>query len=87
MFSSEQGARGGGVSASVLTQGLGTHHDIEIGVGRGALEPGDLYLFCSDGLSAMVDDERIGAVLAECHEDVEQAAGRLLEPMTLSPTP
>ncbi|MEW7976704.1 MAG: protein phosphatase 2C domain-containing protein [Candidatus Sedimenticola endophacoides] len=79
MFSSEQEARGAGVSASVLTQGLGTHHDIEIGVGQGEIEPGDLYLFCSDGLSAMVDDEQIGAALEESGGDVEQAAGRLLD--------
>ncbi|WP_233203253.1 Stp1/IreP family PP2C-type Ser/Thr phosphatase [Chitinimonas sp. BJB300] len=40
---------------------------------------GDLYLFCSDGLNDMVDDEEIAKVLNSLNTDLPQAAGQLIQ--------
>ena len=44
-----------------------------------AVHPGDWYLLCSDGLSDMLDDARIAAVLREQGSDVGKAAQALVD--------
>ena len=48
---------------SVITRALGTEPDVDVDAFTVAAEPGDVYLLCSDGLSDMVDDETIAAVV------------------------
>jgi protein phosphatase len=40
---------------NVLLQALGTQPDVDVTVGMAAIQPGDLFLLCSDGVSGMVD--------------------------------
>ena len=49
--------------SSILTRVLGTEDDVEADMIDVSMQPGDLYLICSDGLSGMVDDERIAELL------------------------
>lgn len=42
-------------------------------------EPGDLYLLCSDGLTDMVEDEAIAAVLQNQRHTLEEKAGLLID--------
>lgn len=44
---------------SVVTRAVGGDHAIEVDVRGIALNPGDLFLLCSDGLTTMLDDEQI----------------------------
>jgi protein phosphatase len=62
----------------VITRALGVDADIEIDALRVDLEPGDVVLLCTDGLSGPVDDEGILAVV-ESALSLEQAAAALVE--------
>lgn len=65
------------VYRGMLTRGLGVTvaEQPELGVHR--VEPGDVYLLCSDGLTDMVDDEDIARAMA-AEEDVGVIAERLV---------
>jgi PPM family protein phosphatase len=56
------------VPKNVITRSLGPEVEIEVDVeGPLAVELGDVYLLCSDGLSGPVDDREIGAFAANFH--------------------
>ena len=44
---------------NVITRALGAMPDIEVDLSEQPLEPGDVMLLCSDGLTNMVDDDTI----------------------------
>jgi protein phosphatase len=61
----------------VLTQGLGLRQPLDPGYCSGGCESsGQRFLLCSDGLSDMVDDEKISAAL--CCADLDEGADRLI---------
>ncbi len=64
---------------NVVTRALGSRSEIEVAVRAIPVQPGDLLLLCSDGLSSMVDDARIGTILSESQGDVGAACSRLIE--------
>lgn len=49
---------------NVITRALGMQDNVEVDLVSDDSEPGDIYLLCSDGLSGMIDDEDIAAVVA-----------------------
>ena len=63
---------------SILTRALGVDEAVQ--VDQGAIEPrtGDRLLLCSDGLTGMVDEERITRMLSEIG-DPQEAADALVE--------
>ncbi len=63
---------------SVITRALGTEPDVEIDTFTVEGRPGDVYLLCSDGLTSMVDDAAILAVLEAKRGDLEVAARELV---------
>jgi PPM family protein phosphatase len=48
---------------NLVTRALGVEDTVLLEVNEFRLEDGDIYLFCSDGLSDMVADERLAAIL------------------------
>lgn len=48
---------------NVLTQAVGVVEDIKVDTASFAVEVGDIFLLCSDGLTNMVDDEKIAEIL------------------------
>jgi protein phosphatase len=78
VFETREQARAAGVGNNILTRGLGVEQKVDVELGSRPLEPGDLYLLCSDGLSGMVDDATIAEVLAERGDDLDHAADELL---------
>ena len=62
---------------SAITRALGTEPAVEVEVQTVAGEIGDLFLLCSDGLSAMLGDDEIAAAIESAERD-PQAAGEAL---------
>jgi PPM family protein phosphatase len=48
---------------SIITRALGPEPDVEVDVQTVPAKPGDVFLLCSDGLTTMLDDPRIGRIL------------------------
>jgi len=49
---------------SVITRALGTDPEVDVDTSTVEVQPGDLFLLCSDGLTTMVADEDILGILA-----------------------
>ncbi|MDP3854191.1 PP2C family serine/threonine-protein phosphatase [Phenylobacterium sp.] len=71
----EQEARKRRIS-NVITRAVGATDTLELSETHGDIRPGDVFLLCSDGLTGLVEDHELGAVLAL--DDLEAAADRLL---------
>jgi serine/threonine protein phosphatase PrpC len=53
------------IPKNIITRSLGPHAEVQVDLeGPFPIEPGDVYLLCSDGLSGQVKDEEIGAILS-----------------------
>jgi protein phosphatase len=63
---------------NLVTRAVGVEDTVMLESHLHDLLPGDLVLLCSDGLSDMLDDERIGALLQSC-ESVESGARALID--------
>jgi serine/threonine protein phosphatase PrpC len=48
---------------NLVTRAVGVSNQMEVEMHEHHVEPGDVYLLCSDGLSDMVSDERIHGIL------------------------
>jgi protein phosphatase len=48
-----------------LTRAVGVGREIEIDARSHSTQEGDLFLFCSDGISDMLSNQQIGAILCE----------------------
>ena len=59
---------------SMLTRTIGSRPDVEIDASREELFAGDLLLLCSDGLTAMVTDADVQAILQQEKPLAERAA-------------
>jgi protein phosphatase len=62
----------------VITRAVGAEHSIEVDTRLVAVEPGDVFLLCSDGLHGEVTDEEIAATLLGV-PDVTRAAAELVK--------
>ena len=63
---------------NVLTRAVGIDPAVEAELGSAAVEPGDVYLLCSDGLTDMLTDDEIRDALSSDVPDAEGAAHRLV---------
>jgi serine/threonine protein phosphatase PrpC len=79
LFSSVEEAVEEGVQPSILTRGLGYEDGAGPEYAIITVKLGDLLLFCTDGLSGMVDDAELARVLADASSGLEAKADRLIE--------
>jgi PPM family protein phosphatase len=63
---------------NLVTRALGVEDAVLLEVNEHKVEPGDIYLMCSDGLSDMVDDEGIGRILGS-DAALEQKVAQLID--------
>jgi serine/threonine protein phosphatase PrpC len=63
---------------SVITRALGTDATVDVDTFSVEAQPGDVFLLCSDGLTTMVDNERIVAAVEDNRDDLERAAKQLI---------
>jgi serine/threonine protein phosphatase PrpC len=64
--------------SNVITRALGMQDAVAVDLFFDDVEPGDVYLLCSDGLNGMVSDDRILDIVRDCGSDVETAAKALI---------
>ena len=62
----------------MITRALGTEEAVEVDTRTDAIEAGDLYLICSDGLTIMVGDEEILDLVTGAGGDLDAAAESLV---------
>lgn len=58
---------------NIITRAVGTNEDVKIDFFDVKLETGDQILMCSDGLSNMVEDQRIFEILKGEHTEADKA--------------
>ena len=63
----------------LLTRALGIDRAVEVDLTEHAVEPGDVYLLCSDGLIDMLEDDEIHRVLRAFDGDLQNAALQLVK--------
>ena len=64
---------------NLVTRALGVDHAVDVEVHDYAVEPGDLYVLCSDGLNDMVEDDEIALTLAMMGVNLPLAAQQLVQ--------
>lgn len=64
---------------NVITRSVGTSAQVEIDMVRGPICDGDLYLLCSDGLTDVVPEERLKAVLGSLGMTPQQMSRALAD--------
>ena len=64
---------------NLVTRAVGIHPDVEVEIHVHAVQIGDIYLLCSDGLNDMVEDEDIGLALGMLKANLPLAARQLIE--------
>jgi serine/threonine protein phosphatase PrpC len=63
---------------NVITRALGMRETVQVDVSAEDIQDGDIFLLCSDGLSGMLDDKKLGETVRRS-EDLEQAVAGLVE--------
>jgi len=72
-------ARHYGINEHVLTRAVGSKVHATATIAVTDLAPGDIYLFCTDGLTGMVPDEKLRLVLSVVEENLGSAADALVK--------
>jgi protein phosphatase len=79
IFANKASAREAGIRDNVLTRSLGMQLQTEVDVGDSLAEPGDTYLFCSDGLHGTLPDSEIARILRDPAADLADQAQALTD--------
>jgi serine/threonine protein phosphatase PrpC len=63
----------------LITRALGLKESVEVDLAEQSAQPGDLLLLCSDGLSDLLEDEEMAAIVQEHADDLEKACQALVD--------
>ena len=66
-------------SRNLITRALGIGDVVDIDVSQDTIQVGDIYLYCSDGLTDLVTDQEISAILVDTKGHAEVAAQQLVD--------
>ncbi|NQW64250.1 MAG: serine/threonine-protein phosphatase [Deltaproteobacteria bacterium] len=64
---------------NVITRAMGLHPVVEPEVASLPVLPGDLFLFCSDGLTDPLNDAQIATILGHYGTEIDQASRALID--------
>ncbi|QIK38420.1 serine/threonine-protein phosphatase [Caldichromatium japonicum] len=79
-FDTREDARRYGISDNILTRALGSLPSVTVSADTVEIATGDVFLFCTDGLSGMVPDDWLRQILlAAKSETLEVAADALVQ--------
>ena len=63
---------------NIITRALGAERTVDVDFFDQKLEPGNVVLMCSDGLSNMVEDDRIGEIISDTDRDLQERGQALI---------
>jgi protein phosphatase len=63
---------------NIVTRALGSRPDVVVDLSSIEIEPGDVFLLCSDGLNTMLSDQQIQELLASNRREPEAACRALV---------
>ena len=63
---------------NIITRALGAERTVDVDFFDLKLEPGNVVLMCSDGLSNMVEDDRIGEIISDTDRDLRDRGQALI---------
>jgi protein phosphatase len=69
----------GSNNRNIITRALGIQPDVVVDVAHHELQPGDVFMLCSDGLTSMTSDADIALALGDCTNGLKATAGRAVE--------
>jgi len=64
---------------NVVTRALGGKADLQVEMQVHDIQPHDILLLCSDGLTTMIPDDEIARVMNEKEGDIDEAAQALVD--------
>ena len=64
---------------NVITRALGMRETVQVDIKHDQIMPGDVFMLCCDGLTGMIDDQRIAEIIRAADEDLEKAVNDLVE--------
>ena len=67
------------LNKNLVTRAMGIDMDVVPDLQEEVVEPGDIYMMCSDGLSDLVEDEDIHSTLMSYGDDLETVGKRLVQ--------
>lgn len=76
-YSREEAQRS--TNKNYVTRALGVEASVDVEVQEESVEPGDIYLLCSDGLTDMVEDEDIHLTISTFSANLQTVAEQLIE--------
>lgn len=63
---------------NIITRALGAERTVDVDFFDLKLKPGNVVLMCSDGLSNMVEDDRIGEIISDTDRDLQERGQALI---------
>jgi protein phosphatase len=63
---------------NVITRALGMRDSVQVDIKSDAIEDGDVYLLCCDGLSGMIDDRKMADLVRASQGDLDRAVAELV---------
>src|SRR5882724_1725467 len=76
-YSAEEAQRAG--NKNYVTRALGVEPNVEVEIQEVAVQKGDAYMLCSDGLSDMVEDEDIHLTINTFNDNLDTVAKQLIQ--------
>jgi len=76
-YSPEEAQRS--TNRNYVTRALGVESTVEVEIQESEVQPGDIYLLCSDGLTDMVEDEDIHLTISTFNANLQTVAEQLIE--------
>lgn len=64
---------------NVIMRALGQRESVQVDILSHPIQPGDIYLLCSDGLSGMTDDDELRQILIDKGDDLNAACRALID--------
>ena len=64
---------------NIVTRAMGNRLELEVDVSEQSIQPGDVFLLCSDGLNSMLGDDQISEILSRHQDDPVQACRALID--------